>query len=345
MDVGVDRDLRTPEAGDQHAGRGLAADPREIVEEGKRLLAGRLRQPVQVGVFAELPEDLLDPRGLGHAQTAGLDRRLDLLRRRVADLVPGREPLAQPVVGDVSVAVVGVLGEHRADELGDRVSVRLVDGSPIELAEPVADRQDPSPRRSAPFGVTLRDSGRRAGRERRGAPVGEHDLAGQWHTLIKRVARHQTGGACGAPRQTGGAGGAPSRTPRTSVRAHVAQIETGTVMVDGVTTFFRRVNGDGPPAVFVHGNPSHSEDWHPFLERMRGPALAFDLPGWGRSDRPPESEFDYSMDGLARFTTRFLQRMAIQDHSLIVHDWGSVALIGAQEEPERVRRLVIINAV
>jgi len=78
---------------------------------------------------------------------------------------------------------------------------------------------------------------------------------------------------------------------------------------------------------------------------MPGPALAFDLPGWGRSERPSPREFDYSMDGLATFTTRFLQRMAVEEHSLVVHDWGSVALIGAQEDPDRLRRLVILNAV
>ncbi len=122
-------------------------------------------------------------------------------------------------------------------------------------------------------------------------------------------------------------------------------IETGTVMVDGVSTFFRRVPGDGVPTVFVHGNPTHSEDWQPFLERIEGPALAFDLPGWGRSDRPPPAEFDYSMYGLARFTKCFLQRMAVEEHSLVVHDWGGLALIGAQEEPERVKRLAIINSV
>jgi pimeloyl-ACP methyl ester carboxylesterase len=125
----------------------------------------------------------------------------------------------------------------------------------------------------------------------------------------------------------------------------LAAIETGTVMVDGVSTFFRRVPGDGPPAVFIHGNPTHSEDWQPFLERSSGPALAFDLPGWGRSARPSPSEFDYSMDGLARFVGRFLQRMSIDDYSLVVHDWGAVGLISAQKEPERVRRLVIIDAV
>ena len=116
-------------------------------------------------------------------------------------------------------------------------------------------------------------------------------------------------------------------------------------MVDGVSTFFRRLPGEGPPVVFAHGNPTHSEDWQPFLERMSGPALAFDYPGWGRSDRPPPDRFDYSMDGLARFTARFLQRMAIEEHSLVVHDWGVVALIAAQEDPARLRRLVIANAV
>jgi pimeloyl-ACP methyl ester carboxylesterase len=125
----------------------------------------------------------------------------------------------------------------------------------------------------------------------------------------------------------------------------LAAIETGTVMVDGVSTFFRRVPGDEAPVVFLHGNPTHSEDWQPFLERMPGPALAFDLPGWGRSARPSPSEFDYSMEGLGRFTTRFLQRLAVGEHALVVHDWGVVGLIAAQEEPDRIRRLVILNAV
>jgi pimeloyl-ACP methyl ester carboxylesterase len=122
-------------------------------------------------------------------------------------------------------------------------------------------------------------------------------------------------------------------------------IETGTVMVDGVSTFFRRVPGEGDPVVFVHGNPSSSSDWQPFLERMTGPALALDLPGWGHSELPDPEEFDYSMTGLARFVQRFLQRMAVERYSLVVHDWGAVSLIGAQDEPERIRRLVVANAV
>ena len=77
------------------------------------------------------------------AEAAGPDRLLDLLDRRVADLLPGREALAQRREGAVAVAVVGVLGEDGLDQLGDRVPVRLVDRPPVHLAQPVADRPHP----------------------------------------------------------------------------------------------------------------------------------------------------------------------------------------------------------
>ena len=123
------------------------------------------------------------------------------------------------------------------------------------------------------------------------------------------------------------------------------KIEQAVVHVDGVRTFYRRVRGDGPPTVYVHGNPTHSADWVPFLERTDGPALALDLPGWGFSERPSRDRFDYTMDGLARFFAAFLDRLGVTEHALVVHDWGVVGLIAAQRRPEQLRRLVIVNAV
>ncbi len=122
-------------------------------------------------------------------------------------------------------------------------------------------------------------------------------------------------------------------------------IETGSVVVDGIGTFFRRIHGEGPPTVFIHGVPTHSEEWTPFLQRMRGPALAFDLPGMGRSERPPADRFDYAVGSYARFVERLLERLGIGEYRLVVHDWGSIGLISAQREPKRVLRLCVINAV
>lgn len=122
-------------------------------------------------------------------------------------------------------------------------------------------------------------------------------------------------------------------------------VEQRVVAVDGVRTFYRCVAGDGRPTVFVHGNPTHSESWLPFLERIAGPAVALDLPGWGFSETPSRDRFDYSMHGLARFVGRFLDTLGIAEHALVVDDWGAVALIDAQTHPERVERLVVIDAV
>jgi pimeloyl-ACP methyl ester carboxylesterase len=124
----------------------------------------------------------------------------------------------------------------------------------------------------------------------------------------------------------------------------MAAIEERQLVVDGVRVFYRRVGGDGTPTVYCHGNPTHGEDWLPFLERG-GPALAIDLPGWGRSERPDTARFDYSMHGLSRFLERCLEELGVKRRKLVVHDWGSLALIGAQERPDLIERLVLIDAV
>jgi pimeloyl-ACP methyl ester carboxylesterase len=124
----------------------------------------------------------------------------------------------------------------------------------------------------------------------------------------------------------------------------VATVEEHELLLDGVRVFYRRVAGEGTPTVYVHGNPTHSEDWLPFLERG-GPAIAIDLPGWGRSDRPDPGRFDYSMYGLSALLERCLDELGVGRRKLVVHDWGALALIGAQRRPERIERLVAIDAV
>jgi pimeloyl-ACP methyl ester carboxylesterase len=122
-------------------------------------------------------------------------------------------------------------------------------------------------------------------------------------------------------------------------------VEELDLAVDGIRVFARRVPGEGTPVVYCHGNPTHSEDWLPFLERGGGPAIAIDMPGWGRSARPDPARFDYSMYGLSAFLERCLDELGVGRRKLVVHDWGSLALIGAQRRPELVEKLVAINVV
>jgi pimeloyl-ACP methyl ester carboxylesterase len=129
------------------------------------------------------------------------------------------------------------------------------------------------------------------------------------------------------------------------VQPMAGAVEDGWLSVDGVRVFYRRGAGGGTPAVYCHGNPTHGEEWVPLMERGDGPAVAIDMPGWGRSDRPDARTFDYSMDGLSAFLERCLDELGIGRRKLVVHDWGSLALIGAQRRPRLVEKLVIVNAV
>jgi pimeloyl-ACP methyl ester carboxylesterase len=105
--------------------------------------------------------------------------------------------------------------------------------------------------------------------------------------------------------------------------------------------FWRSAEGAEPPVLYLHGVPTSSDDWVGFLERTGG--LAPDLPGFGRSGK--RGDGDFTMRGYDRFVEAFLDHLEIDRVRLVVHDWGVVGLLWAQRSPERVERLVVINAV
>ncbi|MEJ7716582.1 MAG: alpha/beta fold hydrolase [Thermoleophilaceae bacterium] len=120
-------------------------------------------------------------------------------------------------------------------------------------------------------------------------------------------------------------------------------LEERRIEVDGVPVFWREAPTPAgrAPALYLHGVPTNSDDWVPFLERTGGVAL--DLPGFGRSGKP--TEFDYSIPGYRRFLHAFLDKLGLERISMVVHDWGGVGLALAQEAPERIQRLVVANCV
>jgi pimeloyl-ACP methyl ester carboxylesterase len=93
--------------------------------------------------------------------------------------------------------------------------------------------------------------------------------------------------------------------------------------------------------LYVHGVPTASWDWEPFLARMGG--IAPDLPGFGRSGKP--GDFDYSIPGYDRFLEAFCERVGLERLSLVVHDWGGAALAFAQRFPERIEQIVLFSCV
>lgn len=115
--------------------------------------------------------------------------------------------------------------------------------------------------------------------------------------------------------------------------------------LDGQPVFWRSApspdEGSAAPVLYLHGVPTSSDDWVPFLERTGG--LAPDLPGFGRSGK--RGDLDFTLAGYERFIGRFVERTGARQVRLVVHDWGVVGLLWAMRNPERVERLVVMNGV
>lgn len=121
-------------------------------------------------------------------------------------------------------------------------------------------------------------------------------------------------------------------------------VEEHTGEIDGQPVFWHAApaSSDRAPVLYVHGVPTSSDDWLPFLQRTGG--LAPDLLGFGRSGKGGQN--DYSLEGIARFVERYLDEVVeVERVRLVVHDWGSAALAFAQRHPERIERLVVIDAI
>jgi pimeloyl-ACP methyl ester carboxylesterase len=121
------------------------------------------------------------------------------------------------------------------------------------------------------------------------------------------------------------------------------------VEIDGLNLFYRAAArpagaaAGAAPVLYVHGVPTHSADWLPFLVKSGG--VAIDLPGFGRSDKPSPKDFSYSIGGYDTVLSKLPDALGWDRFSIVVHDWGGLALYTASQLAERVERVVIINSV
>jgi len=104
--------------------------------------------------------------------------------------------------------------------------------------------------------------------------------------------------------------------------------------------------GEGPPVIFVHGEPTWSFLWRKVIPPVRDAgfrALAPDLAGFGRSDKPTDIDW-YSYDRHTAITATLLQELDLRGATIVVHDWGGpIGLRLAVEHAERIERIVILD--
>lgn len=118
------------------------------------------------------------------------------------------------------------------------------------------------------------------------------------------------------------------------------------VVIDGVRAPVREAGpaGSEEAVVFVHGNPGSSRDWDDLLPRTGAfaRAVAPDMPGFGRADKP--DGFEYTIQGYARFLGGGLEALGVRRAHLVLHDFGGPwGLAWAAAHPDAVASVVLIN--
>lgn len=121
------------------------------------------------------------------------------------------------------------------------------------------------------------------------------------------------------------------------------------VEVDGLRMHYL---DEGPPdgavVLLLHGEPSWSYLYRrmiPVLTQAGLRAVAIDLVGFGRSDKPTRRE-DYTYQAHVDWTWAAIDAIGLTDITLVCQDWGG--LIGLRlvgEHPERFARVVAANTV
>jgi haloalkane dehalogenase len=103
--------------------------------------------------------------------------------------------------------------------------------------------------------------------------------------------------------------------------------------------------GAGDVILFVHGTPTWSFEWRDAIRHLSRThrCIAVDHLGFGLSSRPAEHE--YTPESHSRVLRELVQRLGLQNITLVVHDFGGpIALPLAIETPGLVRRLVVLNS-
>jgi len=103
---------------------------------------------------------------------------------------------------------------------------------------------------------------------------------------------------------------------------------------------------DGEPIVFLHGFPESHRTWRQVLPDLARDfrVVAPDQRGFGASDKPDGVDA-YKTDRIVEDLLALADALGLGRFTLVGHDWGgAVAWLAALRHPDRIARVVVVNA-
>ncbi|NKL67389.1 alpha/beta fold hydrolase [Rhizobium leguminosarum] len=120
-----------------------------------------------------------------------------------------------------------------------------------------------------------------------------------------------------------------------------------TTSIAGVNIFYREAGERGAPVVvLLHGFPSSSHMYRNLIPALadRYHVIAPDLPGFGLSEMPSSSDFEYDFATFSTVVANLLEQLGVERYALYVMDYGApTGFRLALAHPDRVTALIAQN--
>ncbi len=140
----------------------------------------------------------------------------------------------------------------------------------------------------------------------------------------------------------------PSKEPAASPSGTARPTYYRFATVNGRKVFYREAGNPAAPAiVLLHGLPTSSQMYRDLIPALadRFHVIAPDYIGFGHSDAPSNTEFQYTFDNLAAHVAGLIDRLGLKSYILYMQDYGGpVGFRIFAGRPQQVKGLVIQNA-
>ncbi|TPN87782.1 alpha/beta fold hydrolase [Aquimarina algicola] len=120
------------------------------------------------------------------------------------------------------------------------------------------------------------------------------------------------------------------------------------IKINDLTIFYRESGVQNKETIlFLHGNPTSSHMYKGLMSLLEDKyhVIAPDYPGYGFSDRPRVSEYEYSFDNISNTMNQFIDKLNLKNFYLFMQDYGGpIGFRIATRRPELINGLIIQNA-
>jgi len=141
--------------------------------------------------------------------------------------------------------------------------------------------------------------------------------------------------------------GAAARAPAKAAALTVPVIHYHTVKIENVNVFYAEAGPKNAPTVLLlQGFPTSSHMFRNLIPLLadRYHVIAPDYPGFGESDAPDRTKFEYSFAHYATMMDNLVDQLGVNRYALYLFDYGApVGYRLALKHPERVSALIVQN--